>query len=90
MDCAAVQVRREPTGSRKEEVKSEESEIEGHKMLLGEACDNESVRDTWIDAVEQALEFESFEKGEMHMDRGLDRVNKEGYYPKEDVPRWMI
>lgn len=90
MDCAAVQVRREPTGSEKEEVKSRESEVEGHTMLLGEACDSESARDAWIDAVEQALEFDSFERGEMHMDRGLDRVNEEGYYPLEDVPRWMI
>lgn len=59
------------------------------KMLLGEAKDTEKVRDKWINAVERILELESFEKGEMHLKRKFDTVQKDGDYGRK-IPKWMI
>lgn len=89
MDCVAVRSSGEPCRGRRKENERKNQEEE-YKMLVGESCDSEKARDEWIDAVEKALEFEAFEDGEIHMERGLDRVSEEGYYPLTDVPRWML
>lgn len=72
-----------------ESLKQEENPEE-YKMLAGESADTVEARDEWIDAVERSLEFEAFEDGEKHLDRGLGRVSEEGYYPLREIPKWMI
>lgn len=67
-----------------------EKRSDEYKMILGDSMDTEKARDKWINAVERALEFEAFEKGEKHLDRGLDRVKFNGSYPLRDIPRWML
>lgn len=88
MRCATVQTpMREKTGK---EPENPPEKTEEYKMLIGRCNDTREARNKWIDAVERSLEFEAFENGERHMDRGLGRVKSDGDYPMKDVPRWML
>lgn len=89
MECVTVQRTEISKETEKDDEKSG-GDSQEYSMLVGECSDTKEARNEWIDAVERSLEFEAFENGEKHMERGLGRVRQDGDYPLKDVPRWMI
>lgn len=53
---------------------------EKRNILLGNASDTKESRNKWIDAVERSMEEDGFEKGQKHLDRGLEEVRYDGDY----------
>ncbi|MFB6175183.1 MAG: hypothetical protein ABEJ87_04360 [Candidatus Nanohalobium sp.] len=64
--------------------------LEKNPHLVGNCSDSRETRNRWIDAVEEMLDQDAFESGEVNSRKKFDEVMKDGDYGLNEPEKWML